>query len=237
MVPMYAKTMDTAAEELEEAEDIGIKIGNQNIPALIFMDDLGSMAEGYEQQERTLQAIHEFGVKHKVEWGQEKCKVMEMGTHKETRKEWNLGEKKIENCKSYKYLGEIITRDGANEENLRARFNKIKSTVRAINTCGKGRVMRRIEVEVLITLHEAVTLPTLLYNSETWPLNATISKELDKMELWAWKSMLGLPKTTPTAAVMFVSGALFASVRVRIKQLIYLQRYSRNLLLIGQTPP
>ena len=93
MVPMYAKTMDTAAEELEEAADIGIKIGNQNIPALIFMDDLGSMAEGYEQQERTLQAIHEFGVRHKVEWGQEKCKVMKIGTHKEKRKQWNLGER------------------------------------------------------------------------------------------------------------------------------------------------
>ena len=84
--------------------------------------------------------------------------------------------------------------------------------------------MRKIEVEVLITLHDAVTLPTFLYNSETWPLNVTISKELDKMELWAWKSMLGLPKTTPTAAVMFVSGALFASIRVRIKQLIYLHK-------------
>ena len=224
MVPMYAKTMDTAAEELEEAADIGIKIGNQNIPALIFMDDLGSMAEGYEQQERTLQAIHEFGVRHKVEWGQEKCKVMEIGTHKEKRKQWNLGEKTIDNCNSYKYLGEIISRNGGNEENLKARFNKIKSTVRAINTCGKGRVMRKIEVEVLITLHDAVTLPTFLYNSETWPLNVTISKELDKMELWAWKSMLGLPKTTPTAAVMFVSGALFASIRVRIKQLIYLHK-------------
>ena len=53
MVPMYAKTMDTAAE-LEEAGNIGIKIGDQNIPTLIFMDNLGSMAEGYEQQERIL---------------------------------------------------------------------------------------------------------------------------------------------------------------------------------------
>ena len=44
------------------------------------------------------------------------------------------------------------------------------------------------------------------------------------MEIWAWKSMLGLPKTTPTAAVMFASGALYASTRVQIKQLIYLRK-------------
>ena len=174
MVPMFAKTMDTAADDLKEG-DLGIKREDQIIPALIFMDDVGSMAEGYKQQEKTLRAIDNFGVKHKIEWGQDKCKVMEIGKHKEKKIEWKLGEKTIENCKSYKYLGEIITRDGKNDENLKARYgkndenlkaryNKVRSTVKAINTCGKGRIMRRIEVEVLITLHDAVTLPTLLYN-------------------------------------------------------------------------
>ena len=228
MVPMYAKTMDTAAEEMDEAPNIGIKIGDQKIPCLIFMDDLVSMAEGYDQEDETLKAIHNFGTKHKVEWGQEKCKVMEIGRHKVCRKEWKLGEKIITSCDSYKYLGEIITRDGNNTENLKARFNKVKGTVRGINTCGKGKIMRRIEVEVLITLHDAVTLPTLLYNSETWPLNSAIKKEIDKIELWAWKSMLGLPKTTPTAAVMFATGALYASIRVMVKQLIFLHKVLRK---------
>ena len=36
--------------------------------------------------------------------------------------------------------------------------------------------------------------------------------------------MLGLPKTTPTAAIMFATGALYASIRAQIKQLIYLHR-------------
>ena len=34
--------------------------------------------------------------------------------------------------------------------------------------------------------------------------------------------MIGLPKTTPTAAVMFSTGALFASIGIEMKQLIYL---------------
>ena len=36
--------------------------------------------------------------------------------------------------------------------------------------------------------------------------------------------MLGLPKTTPTAAIMFTTGSLYASIRAQIKQLIYLQK-------------
>ena len=51
--------------------------------------------------------------------------------------------KTIQNCDSYKYLGEIIARDGSNDENLKARFNEVKGTVRAINTCGKGKTMRQ----------------------------------------------------------------------------------------------
>ena len=71
MVPMFAKTMDTAADDLKEG-DLGIKREDQIIPALIFMDDVRSMAKGYEQQEKTIQAIDNFEVKHKIEWGQEK---------------------------------------------------------------------------------------------------------------------------------------------------------------------
>ena len=36
--------------------------------------------------------------------------------------------------------------------------------------------------------------------------------------------MLGLPKTTPSAAVMFCTGAIYPSVRIEEKQLIYLQK-------------
>ena len=105
-----------------------------------------------------------------------------------------------------------------------ARMKKVKCSVRAINTCGQNKIMKKIEINLLMTLHESVTLPTLLYNAETWPLNATIRKEIDKIEIWAWKSMIGLPKTTPTAAVMLCTGALYASIRVQTKQLIYLHR-------------
>ena len=49
MVPMFAKAMDTIAEEMEEEGNLGIEVDRQKIPALIFMDDLTTMAEGYEQ--------------------------------------------------------------------------------------------------------------------------------------------------------------------------------------------
>ena len=45
---------------------------------------------------------------------------------------------------------------------------------------------------------------------------------IDKAEIYALKKTLGLPKTTPTAGIVVTTGVLFASIRVEIKQLLYL---------------
>ena len=52
----------------------------------------------------------------------------------------------------------------------------------------------------------------------------TEKKVIDRAELFAWKKMLGLPKTTPTAGVVVTVGSLFASIRVGKKQILYLQK-------------
>ena len=149
---------------------------------------------------------------------------MEIGLHKEEKSNWKLGEKVISNCKSYKYLGEIIQRDGRNDENFIARFNKVKATVRAIMTCAKSNIMKKIEMKVILKLHECVTVPTLIYNSETWILRKAEKKEIDKMEIYALKKMIGLPPTTPTPGIIYATGTMFTSIRIEMKQIIYLHK-------------
>ena len=224
MVPMFAKTMDTLSEDLQEEDTLGFLTSQYRIPALLFMDDAMTFAEGREKQQRTLEAVNEFGKKHQIEWGESKCNVMEVGSHRCIQKEWKMGEKTIKNCDSYKYLGALICQNGKNDQNVEFRIKKAKAAVRAINTGGKNNIMSKIEMDYIIKLHESITISTLLYDAETWPLNATMSASLDRMELWAWKSMIGLPKTTPTAAVIFCCGALYPSIRIKTKQLLYLHK-------------
>ena len=224
IVPLFSKMMDSLGEDMLEEETLGVIIECMRIAALLYVDDVVSVAEGYVQQENTLKAVDNFALKHKLEWSAPKCEVMEIGSHKEEKTNWKLGNKTINKCKSYKYLGEVIMRDGKNDENLKVRINKVKSAVRAIITCAKSNVMKRMEMNVILKLHETVTVPTMLYNSETWILNKTEKKELDKLEIYALKKMIGLPITTPNAGVMFSTGAMFASVRIEMKQIIYLHR-------------
>ena len=228
MVPLFAKMMDNLSEDMLKREDLGIHIANTRIPGLLYVDDKLSIAEGYEQQEKTLNEVNDFSIKHKLEWGEEKCKTMEIGNHRERRITWKLGEKEIKKCDSYKYLGEKISRDGKNNENLKERCDKVKNTVRAIKTCCKSEIMRKIGIKVILQLHETETIPALLYNAEAWTLNAGEKQFLDKVELYAWKNMIGLPPTTPTAGLILTVGSLFASIRVECKQLIYLQKIHKK---------
>ena len=224
MVPLFAKMMDTLPEDLEMDHEMGVTIEDLSISCLEYMDDVNTFAIGYRQQELTLAALNEFALKHQLEWGTEKCKVMEIGKSKERRSEWKFGEKTITNCQTYKYLGEEISRDGKSIRNILERFKKVKGTVRAIMTCSKSKIMKSIETKILLKLHESVTLPTLLYSAETWELNKGDKKEINKIEIWSLKQMLGLPTTTPTPAVIFATGMLYATIRVEMKQLLYLHQ-------------
>ena len=126
MVPLFAKMMDNLAEDLIENPQMGIEVGPSRIPSMLYMDDAMTFAEDYQQQEKTLKEVNTFAKKHKLEWGRDKCKVMEVGSHKEKRETWMLGDKEIEKCENNKYLGDVINRNGKNDENLKERCNNLK---------------------------------------------------------------------------------------------------------------
>ena len=214
--------MDKLPEEMHQNDQLGIQLGEQKIAGLAFVDDNATLAEGYTQQEQTLKVVNEFSIKHQLEWGESKCKVMEIGNHRELKTSWNLGEKIIENCSTYKYLGEVISRNGKNTENLKERIRKFKGTVIENMTCARNDVMKRIQSSVMLKFHEAVALPTLLYGCETWNLNVSEMKQLERVELWALKKVFGLPPTTPNGAVRYSTGTMFMEVRIHYKQIMYL---------------
>ena len=100
----------------------------------------------------------------------------------------------------------------------------MKASVRAIITCCSSKIMRKIGVRVIRRLYESETIPALLNNAETWTLNKTERNQIDKTEIQALKKMIGLPQTTPTAGILMTFGILCASIRIDIKQLLYLHK-------------
>ena len=102
-----------------------------------------------------------------------KCKVMQIGVKNDTEKKWSLGENTITSTNKYTYLGDIITADGKNKENLDARMNRIQATTRRVLASASIEVLKSVETKTLLRLHEAYSIPSILTNCEMWVLTKT----------------------------------------------------------------
>ena len=220
---LFAKLMDLLSEEAQGDENLGITWDLLKLAFLLWIDDVVSFAEGKLQQSYTLNVVDEFAKKHKLKWGTDKCKVMVVGRNAYESGKWNLGESQIETCEDYRYLGDIISRNNSNQRNIEERENRVKVITRKIISLCGNEVISKVEIWARLKLHETTTISSLLTNSESWVLNSTQRSKIDRIELGALKKLLNVPPTTPTLAIMLVSGTLFASQRIDQRQMIYLK--------------
>ena len=115
---------------------------------------------------------------------------MKVGNHSNNcKRTWKLGELSIEETTEYKYLGDIITSDGKNSQNLRSRNAKLQATTVTINTIASSEVLHKIETSVLLELHDKISISGLLTNAESWNLNRSEEDEIEKMEIQAVKKI------------------------------------------------
>ena len=121
-------------------------------------------------------------------------------------------------------MGDIITPDNKNTENLRSRRGKLQGTTMIIRTIASGEILHHIETSVLLRLHESKGLSGLLNNCEAWNLSKKEEEELEKIEIQAIKHLFDLPLHTPTVAIIYSLGLLYTTQRVDKIQLIYLQK-------------
>ena len=220
---LFAKMMDMLAEDAEKDDKMGVDFEGLFIALLEWVDDVVTFAIGLEQQDYTLSCINEFAIKHKLKWGKDKCNVMEVGSGEYRKTKWDLGQLEIDSCKEYKYLGDVIMKDGKNKRNIEEREAKVMAATRKIiGLCGSN-VIKKIEMKALLRLHETCTLASLLTNCETWTLNKGERDKLQKIELWALKKILGIPITTPTPAIWFITGYLLTPILIDRRQLNYLK--------------
>ena len=226
---MFSKLMDLLAEQVIHSEQ-GIAISRDFIIGiLLWMDDVVSCVEGEQNQLDILEKIDSFAKDHKLKWGVDKCKVMPIGKHS-NRSQWKLGELDIQNCTNYKYLGDIISNNGKNKDNITERRGKMMASTLSINTIASSEVLNRIETAVLLELHEKISVPTLLNNAESWDLMIGEQKELQQIEILNIKCLFNLPTKTPTPAILYSLGIPYTYDRISKKQLLYLHR------LLNQEP-
>ena len=93
---------------------------------------------------------------------------MKIGNHSD-QNEWEMGDLTIQSCSSYKYLGDIISNNGKNKDNISDRKKKVIGSTMSINTIAANEVLNKVETMVILELHEKINIPGLLNNAVLGP--------------------------------------------------------------------
>ena len=122
-----------------------------------------------------------------------------------------------------KYLGDIISNDGRNIKNIKARVSKGKGINSKILTMLEGIPFGNFYFEVAIILRNSLLVSSLLCNSEAW-YNVT-KAELELLEfvdVILLRSILRAPKATPKEMLYLELGCVPFRELVRKRRLSFL---------------
>ena len=246
---LCSNQVDTIGKEcLEEHKYTYMYKDEVEIPPLGMVDDLLCVSEcGYKTSMMNSYIKFKTDSK-KLQFGVSKCKKIHVGKCKEDFKCQNLfvdnwkeievkneetgishiedtlvGEEIMEEKAEDKYLGDIISNDGRNIKNVKARVAKGKGIVTKIMTILEGIPFGNHYFEVAVILRNSLLVSSMLCNSEAW-YNVT-SAELDLIEtvdLLMLRSILKVPNSTPKEMLYLELGCIPFREIIRKRRLSFL---------------
>jgi len=119
-----------------------------------------------------------------MEMNMEKTKVMRISRQPFPVKIM-IDQKQLENVKSLKYLGTILTNDGRCIYEIKCRIAMAKV---AFNK-KKALFTSTLDLELREKLEKCYIWSIALYDAETWTLRAIDQKHLGSFEMWCWRRM------------------------------------------------
>ena len=241
--------MDTFGKEcLEEGKYNYTYKGEVEIPPLGMVDDLICISECGHKTSMMNAYINFKTNSKKLQFGGDKCKKLHVGylhdpykcqdlsvdnwtevdvindvTGELEIKDQYAGEQMMEEKDEEKYLGDLISTDGRNVKNIKARIAKGKGIVNKILTMLDGIPFGKQYFEVGIILRDSLLVSSILFNSEAW-YNLT-SAELDLLEtidLLLLRQLLKAPKGTPKEMLFLELGCIPLREIIRERRLGFL---------------
>ena len=246
---LCSNQVDTFGKEcLEESKYTYSYKGEVDIPPLGMVDDLICISECGHKSAMMNGYINFKTNSKKLQFGVKKCKKLHIGNMDKEYKcqdlsvdKWEevelindetgememkdiwTGELNMEEKEEEKYLGDVISTDGRNLKNIKARIAKGKGIANTIITMLDDIPFGKHYFEVGIILRDSLLVSSVLFNSEAW-YNLTES-ELDLLEtvdLLFLRKLLKAPKGTPKEMLFLELGCLPLREIVRERRLNFL---------------
>ena len=219
---LCSKQIDRFGKECLEANKYTyLYKGEVKIPPLAMVDDILAISECGFKSTMVNSFLNCKTSTKKLQFGGNKCKKMHIGKQLEDFKchpifvgNWKeedsnditgehvvndifLGKVEMEDTEEEKYLGDIISKDGRNLKNIKARVNKGKSIVKRILDILDSMPFGKLYFQVAILLRNSLLVSSVLCNSETWfNLNKAELELLESVDLMLMRNLLRTTKST-----------------------------------------
>ena len=248
--PMFcSKQVDTFGQKcLQENRYTYSYRGEVEIPPLSMVDDLLCVSQcGFRTKSANAFLTFQTDSK-KLQFGAQKCKKLHVGKSIQEFKcqalkidDWKevqfynvetgieeiqdicIDKQEIEDSCQEKYLGDIISVDGRNINNIKARVTKGTGIVSKILSILDGIPFGQYYFEVALILRSSLLLSSILCNSESW-YNVT-KAELDLIEsvdLCFLRRILNAPKSTPKEMLYLELGCIPLRHIIRKRRILFL---------------
>ena len=134
-----------------------------------------------------------------------------------------IREEVIEEKDEEKYLGDLISKDGRNLKNIKARVNKGTGIVRKILSFLDGIPFGKFHFEAGVILRNSLLVSSMLFNSEVW-YNVTDAELnlLETVDLTLLRGILKTPKSTPKEMLFLELGIVPFREIIRRRRLGFL---------------
>jgi len=130
----------------------------------------------------------------------------------------------LEEVPAYKYLGEIINNKGNLKDQLEDIEKKVKgATARIIAEAG-NKEFKGIKMQAIWQMFDSIITPIMTYACEGWTLNNEEKQKLQRIQNEAIRTILYLPRGTPTTIMLNETGQTPIEHIIKKKQILQAKR-------------
>ena len=203
--------------------------GMISIPPLGMVDDELTIAECGPNATLTNVVMNNFTESKKLKFGIKKCNKMHIGDETLVCEEIRVHEDVGKTVTKDKYVGDVLSSDGSNTENVKERTDKGYGIVNDILSILSEIPLGPYRTSVGIKLREAMLLNGILFNSEIWyNVKEEEEQKLSDVDEYLLRSILGAPAKTPKEALFLESGCVPVKFILKMRRLMYLHHILRR---------
>lgn len=220
---LYILFINDLSDALRKA-DVGVRLGSDLVPLLMFADDICLLAESAGDLTRALAIVAEFARVWRFRFSLDKSQVMVIGSGADLKRPWQLGNATIKETDRYTYLGWTLRRAGCGTVSWtdHTAVSVSRSTGKLESLHAMGLVGPTVPLAVSTLLLSSCVLSVLERGCEVQVLRATAAASVDSFLHRACRRLLGLGPCANNDGVLAACGFLPMHARRARRQLLFL---------------